>query len=160
MPGLVAAWSRRLGPALLLALLALTLTAGAFVYHARTPDLAIEVIQLSRHITPDDDGNRDVMRVGFYVRFDEPEASIEVVGKKKRLIAALAPQIALRAGEHAVCHWDGRNDRGWRVAPAGYRLRVTLPGADREMVFPRRVYVETERELAVTEIDSGCEIAP
>lgn len=153
-------WSRRLGPALLLALLALVLTGAAFVYHARTPDLALEVIQLSRHLTPDDDGERDSMRLGFYVRFDEPEATVEIVGQNQRIIYVLAPLISIPAYEHVVCRWDGRTSQGWRAAPASYRLRITLPSEDRTMIYPKRVHLETSNELAVTEIDNGCEIEP
>ena len=39
------------------------------------------------------------------------------------------------------CLWDGLDDDGDPVEPGRYRLRVTLPEEDREMVFPRRLDV-------------------
>lgn len=148
-----------LGPALLLTLLGFVLLAAGWVYHARTPDLGIEVIQLTRHVTPDDDGDRDRMRVAFYVRFDEPAATIEIIGKRKRLIWPLAGPISLASGQRVVCLWDGRSYKGWRASDENsYRLRVTLPGQDRVMIFPRRVYLEVPKDEAVTELDNGCEL--
>ena len=38
--------------------------------------------------------------------------------------------------------WDGLDDAGDPVLPGRYRLRVILPSADRDMVFPRRITLE------------------
>jgi flagellar hook assembly protein FlgD len=124
----------RAGPLLLLVLLAASLAVGAVVWRERTPDLALEVVRLP-----------DLVEVGsaepivFFVREDESAADVEIVGRNRRRVKTLADDVSLEAGERVHFRWDGTTDDG-EPAPAGrYRLRVILPEADRDMVFPRRM---------------------
>ena len=124
----------RAGPLLLLALLAASLAVGAVVWRERTPDLALEVVRLPDRIEV---GSAEPLV--FFVREDEPAADVEIVGRHRRRVKTLADDVSLEAGERVHFRWDGTTDSG-DPAPAGrYRLRVILPGADRDMVFPRRM---------------------
>lgn len=148
--------SERLGPALLLVLLALSLAITVLVYRERSPDLALEVVSLPREITPDGDGKRDTAPVEFFVRFDEPDATIEIVGAHFARVRTLASGFELAAGETVRCIWDARDDAG-ELAPLGhYRLRVVLPGQERSMVFPRKVRVVPPPAGDGREVAAGC----
>lgn len=129
---------RRLGPALLLALLAATLVVGALVYRARTPDLALEVPRIERDLRLGAPGDAGVAQLRFFSRFDEPEATVLIVGRQRRVVRTLA-EGPLARNRELVCQWDGSNDTGELVAPGHYRLRVVLPGQDRDMLYPRRI---------------------
>lgn len=146
----------RLGPAVLIFLLIGALVAGILVYRARTPDLALEVVSFDRTL----DAERRIAEIVFFVRFSEPEARVEIVGRDQVLARTLAPSLSLDEGERIRCAWDGLDDEGERVDPGRFRLRVTLPGEDREMVFPRRLDVEAAPENAVTNsVGEPCEAA-
>jgi hypothetical protein len=150
--------SDRLGPALLLALLAVSLLTAVLVYHDRTPDLALEVTEIPRHLSPDDDGEKDLAPIAFFVRFDEPDATVEIVGRNKKLVRTLADPIALTEHQEVHCVWDGRDDEGEFALRGKYRLRVILPGQDRDMVFPKRITLERKDEdAAPPPRDPGCE---
>lgn len=127
----------RLGAAALVALLVASLALGIFVYRARTPDLALELTSFPREL--DDRGFSEFV---FFVRFDEPSATVEIVGRDQVVIRTLATSIALQAEGAVSCTWDGLDDDGDRAEPGRYRLRVTLPGQERVMVFPRRLDVQ------------------
>ena len=129
---------RRLGPALLLALLAAVLVVGALVYRARTPDLALEVPRIERDLRLGAPGDAGLAQVRFFSRFDEPTATVLIVGRQRRVVRTLAAGPLARNRE-LVCQWDGRDDAGELVAPGHYRLRVVLPGQDRDMLYPRRI---------------------
>jgi len=128
----------RLGPALVLALLAATLLVGALVYRARTPDLALELPRIEHELSLGAEGPEGMARLRFFVRFDEPEATVRIVGEK-RVPARTLYEGELTDGEEVVCGWDGRDDAGELVDPGHYRLEVVLPGEDREMVYPSRI---------------------
>ena len=130
----------RLGPALLVALLALSLAAGVLVYHARTPDLALEVPKLDRLLGTGGKAKIPV-ELEFFVRFDEPDALVEIVGSGDVTVRTFAQSVRLNAGERITCAWDGRDDHGDSVDAGNYRLRVVLPDQDRDMVFPLRIAV-------------------
>jgi flagellar hook assembly protein FlgD len=134
--GSPAATPSRLGRVGLVALLVASLVLGIYVYRARTPDLALEVTSF-----PEEFNERDAVEVEFFVRYDSDEAEVEIVGRDQVVARTLATGIALQAGEPVNCTWDGRDDSGERVEPGRYRLRVTLPEEDREMVFPKRLDV-------------------
>lgn len=131
----------RLGPALLLLLLALSLATALAVLNARTPDLALEVLSMSRQLGGDGDEEADEARLRFFVRFDEPNATIQIVGRDREPIRTLADGYVLNRDEVIRCIWDGRDDAGEHVPRGRYRLRVVLPGQGRDMVFPRRIKV-------------------
>jgi hypothetical protein len=128
----------RLGPALLLALLAASLVVGALVFRARTPDLALEVPRIERDLRLGAEGSEGTAQIRFFVRFDEPEATVQVVGAERAPVRVLY-EGELFADQDVVCVWDGRDDAGELVIPDDYRLRVVLPGEDRDMVYPRRI---------------------
>lgn len=131
---------RRLGPALLVALLVASLITGILVYRARTPNLALEVPKIDRLLGTGGKADLPVEFV-FFVRFDEPHALVELVGPGDETVRTFAADAALAADERVRCIWDGVDDEGDRVAPGNYRLRVVLPEQDRDMVFPQRIAV-------------------
>ena len=125
----------RLGPALLVALLVASLITGILVYRARTPNLALEVPKIDRLLGTGGKADLPVEFV-FFVRFDEPHALVELVGRGDETVRTFAADAALTADERVRCIWDGVDDEGDRVEPGNYRLRVLLPEQDRDMVFP------------------------
>jgi len=130
----------RIGPALLVAMLVAALAAGVFVYHARTPDLALEVPEETFDRRLGTSGKAQIpVGLEFFVRFDEPHSRVEIVGREDATALVLAEDVALAEDELIRCEWDGRDDDGNPVAPGNYRLRVVLPGQDRDMVFPLRI---------------------
>lgn len=149
----------RLGPALLVALLVVSLAAGILVYRARTPDLALEVTKITRNI---DLGEGDRARFTFFVRFDDPGATVSIVGRNKEPVRTLY-EGELAEGVRVTCTWAGTDDAD-DVAPVGrYRLRVELPSEDRDMVYPRRIDIvgaplEFPAKQAVAEPAEACEV--
>ena len=131
-----AARESRLGAAGLVALLVASLILGLYVYRARTPDLALEVTDFPQRFED------DTVSIDFFVRFDEPEATVEIVGRDQVIVKTLDPALSLESEATVRCVWDGTTDDGGTVPPGRYRLRVTLPSEDREMVFPRRINVK------------------
>jgi hypothetical protein len=131
---------RRFGPALLIALLAGSLLAGILVYHARTANLALEVTRIERLLGTGKDADFPV-QLEFFVRFDEPEALVEIVGSGDAPVRTFAEDVPLVSEERITCTWDGRDDDGDPVPPGNYRLHVVLPSEDRDMVFPQRILV-------------------
>ena len=130
----------RFGPALLIALLVASLLAGILVYHARTANLALEVTRIERLLGTGKEADFPVA-LEFFVRFDEPEALVEIVGAGDAPVRTFAEDVSLVSEERITCVWDGRDDEGDPVPPGNYRLHVVLPGQDRDMVFPQRILV-------------------
>lgn len=125
-----------MGAITVIALLVASLVLGLLVYRARTPDLALEVTSF-----PEDFGGESFAEIIFFVRFDEEEAKVEIVGRDQVVARTLAESIPLEAEERIRCVWDGLDDEGEKVEAGRYRLRVTLPGEGRQMVFPKRLDV-------------------
>jgi hypothetical protein len=133
--------SRRapLGVVLFFALAAVALLVAVLVVRARTPDLALEVTTLTREFSPLREELPDEARIEFFVRESDPAASVSILDPEGELVRTLAASVALEAGRRVSYSWDGRRDDG-RLARGGrYRLRVVLPGPDRDMVWPRRM---------------------
>lgn len=129
----------RLGPALFVALLIATVVAAAIVVHARTPDLELQVTHLTHRISPQGGGGYRVAHIRFFVRESDPDATVEIVGPNLKLVRTLY-RGQLAANEEVAFVWNGRNESG--AVPNRdhrYRLRVILPGRDRDMVYPRRI---------------------
>jgi hypothetical protein len=157
----------RLGPALLVVLLVAALAAGVLVYHARTPDLALEVPRETFDRLLGTRGEAELpAEMQFFVRFDEPHARVEIVGREDVTVRTFATDVPLAEDERIRCLWDGRDDDGDPVAPGNYRLRVVLPGQDRDMVFPLRILVRqpggdpgsvADEDGASAVVESGCE---
>jgi hypothetical protein len=144
--------SRRLslGGALFGVLLAASLIAAVLVVRARDPDLALEVTQ--RICDPEPcvgrtketfafDPERQSALITFFVREDDPDAFVGIVGKDDEAVRTLDSSAALEEGQEVTFRWDGRDDAGSFVAPRSYYLRVELPEGDRDMIWPRRIRV-------------------
>lgn len=129
----------RTGPALFVCLLvASALTTGA-VLHARTPDLALQVTHFTTEIDPQGPPPKRVARMRFFVRESDPDATVQIVGPNVKVVRTLyrGPLVADRPVSFT---WNGRNGEGALPNPHHrYRLRVILPGQDRDMVYPRRI---------------------
>ena len=126
--------------ALFVCLFAAALVAAAIVAASRTSDLILEVAgNFPASFSPDDDGKHDVAKLSFFVRESDPDASVYIVGREEAPIRTLDEHVALEANDRVTYTWDGRTDGGTLAPIARYRLRVVLPGQDRDMVFPRRI---------------------
>jgi len=141
----------RLGAVALVAFLIVSLALGILVLRARTPDLALEVPSFPRELD-----DRGLGEFEFFVRFDEPEATVEIVGRDQVVARTLASPIALDPEQRVLCFWDGLDNDGEKVEPGRYRLRVTLPGQDRVMVFPRRLDVQPGAQSNSLGFDEPC----
>jgi hypothetical protein len=129
----------RLGAALLCALLAAALIVAIVVFRERSPDLALEVLQMNRSLP-----RSGLAEIEFFTRYDDDDATIEIVGRNKVTARTLAAGVSVRADELMRCTWDATDDEGQVVEPGRYRLRVVLPDADRDMIFPRRLRVRAK----------------
>jgi hypothetical protein len=128
-----------LGPILFVALALASFVVAAYVVRSRTPDLELEVIHLDTSLSPNGDGNDDVAGIRFYVRDSDPRATVEIVGPFLEPVRTLY-RGSLVAGQRVRFDWNGRTDAGALADPRDrYRLRVLLPGEDRDMVYPRRI---------------------
>ena len=148
-PGAPAAKRSRLGAVGLVAILVAALVLGIYVYRARTPDLALEVTKFPREF------RAPAAELEFFVRYDSADAKVEIVGRDQVLARTLASSIALEANTPVLCTWDATNDDGERVEPGRYRLRVSLPGEEREMVFPRRLDVPADPDADTSSPQAG-----
>jgi hypothetical protein len=131
----------RAGPVLFVALLVASVVVAAAVLHARSPDLAIEVTRFTKEIDPAGDSKDRVAHIRFFVREGDPDATVEIVGPDLKPIRTLARR-PLVANEPVSFTWNGRTSSGVPADPADpYRLRVLLPNRDRDMVYPRRIWL-------------------
>ena len=112
----------------------------AVVVHARTPKLELEVVHIpSKPFSPDGDGHRDRAPITFYVRDSDPNAKVQIVGPENHVIRTLY-RGQLVAYERRTFTWNGRTSEGGLASrDQGYRLRVVLPGQDRDMVYPTQI---------------------
>jgi hypothetical protein len=129
----------RTGPALFCALVVATVVAAAVVVHARTPDLALQVTHITHRISPQGGGGYRAAHISFFVRYGDPDATVEIVGPNLKPIKTLY-RGPLAADRPVSFTWNGRTPAGAVPNPDHrYRLRVILPGSDRDMVYPRRI---------------------
>jgi hypothetical protein len=137
----------RTGPVLFVGLLVASVLTTAVVLHARTPDLALQVTRFTTKISPEGGGPKRVARMRFFVRESDPDATVQIVGPNVKVVRTLyrGPLVANRPVSFI---WNGRNGEGALPNPHHrYRLRVILPGQDRDMVYPRRIaLVEAGRQ--------------
>jgi hypothetical protein len=133
------------GAIIFFVLLGVTLAAAALVVGARTPDLVLEVVELSpRELTVAESEERAATRIAFFVREDDPGAGVSIVDRDEQVIRSLAGPVPLEAERVESYSWDGRTDAG-ELAPAGrYRLRVELPDRGRDMIWPRPIILDRE----------------
>jgi hypothetical protein len=129
----------RTGPVLFVALLLGSVVTAAAVLHARTPDLALQVTHFDSTVAPRERGPNGAARLRFFVREGDPDATVEIVGPDLQAVRTLY-RGALVADRPVRFSWNGRADSGKVANPRHrYRLRVVLPGEDRDMVYPRRI---------------------
>jgi hypothetical protein len=142
----------RLASVLFASLLAASLIAAALVVRAKTPDLVVEVSHLPGEVhdpatgerahhgfTPNGDDNRDVAHLTLFIRDDEPHATVAIVGPFLRRVRTLDKDVALEKDQPVNYVWDGHTNSGELAPPGNYRVEVTLPSLDRDVVFPRRI---------------------
>jgi hypothetical protein len=136
----------RSGPVLFIALLVASVLTAAAVLHARTPDLELQVTRFTTKISPQGTGAPRVARMRFFVREGDSDATVQIVGPNVKVVRTLY-RGPLRADQPVSFMWTGRNAAGAVPNPHHrYRLRVILPGRDRDMVYPRRIaLVEARR---------------
>ncbi|MGI9021477.1 MAG: FlgD immunoglobulin-like domain containing protein [Solirubrobacterales bacterium] len=115
------------------------LAASVLVLASRTPDLVLEVRRLPGVISPNDDDLCDTAEITFFVREDDSNAAVTIVGKNLALVRTLDAGASLEANKPVTYRWDGTDDAGGPAPVGRYRLRVELPASDRDMVFPRRM---------------------
>jgi hypothetical protein len=126
-------------PALYATLLGLIIVLAALVLAARGSELVLDVPGLPATFTPNGDGEDDTIAIELVVRESDPDARVEIVGRKLRRLRTLAEHLEVREDQPLRLVWDGTTDTGARARPGLYRIRVVLPGSDRDMVFPRRI---------------------
>lgn len=132
---------RRRATALFVCLFAGALTAAVLVVGSRSPELVLEVRKLPQLITPNGDRIADQAEIEFFVRTDEPSATVQIVDRDLDPVRTLDEQVALREEEVVRYLWDATTDAGEPVPAGRYRLRVILSESDRDMVFPRKLEV-------------------
>ena len=140
-----------LGAALFLALLAASTAVAVLVVRARTPDLVLEVTKQctppspANNCTPEFDPRGKPrfrrLEIVFFVRESDPHALVRIVDSHEDTVLTLDPDVALEAGRKVTYVWDGSTDAGATAPPGRYRLGVDLPGEDREMIWPRRIFL-------------------
>jgi hypothetical protein len=139
-----------LSTALFFALLAAALVAAVLVVRARTPDLVLEVTSPGTtqtvEFSPIGGPPPHEVRITFFVREADDAALVGIVDSHERVVRTLDREVALGEREPVTYVWDGRNDGGDFAPPGRYRLLVELPGADREMIWPRRFTLVSDRD--------------
>lgn len=138
--------NRRVAPgaAVFFALLALTLVCAIVTVRARTPDLVLEETgRLPAQFNPAGPDADPKLRLSFFVRESDPHAVVSIVDFEETVVRTLEPDVALTAEREVSFSWDGRDQAGVPVAAGRYRLSVTLPAHDREMIWPQRITVGT-----------------
>jgi hypothetical protein len=134
-----------LSTALFFVLLAAVLVTAILVVRARTPDLVLEVTSPAAGddvvFSPIGGPPPHQVEITFFVREADDHALVAIVDSHEQIVRTLDSDVALAEREPVTYVWDGRNDSGDFVPPGRYRLRVDLPGADREMIWPHRFTV-------------------
>lgn len=137
--------------ALFLALLVATTAVAVLVVRARTPDLVLEVVKQCPPPAPADNCSPEFdprgepslrrLEIVFFVRESDPHALVRIVDSREDTVRTLDADVALESGERVAYIWDGRTNSGAFAPPGRYRLGVELPDADRDMIWPRRIFL-------------------
>ena len=144
-----------LAAALFFSLLIATTAVAVLVVRARTPDLVLEVTKqcpppapadnCSPEFDPDGKPLAHEMELVFFVRESDAHALVRIVDSHEDTVRTLDPDVALESGEEVTYVWDGSTDAGTPAPPGRYRLGVELPGHDRDMIWPRRIFLAEPR---------------
>jgi hypothetical protein len=140
-----------LAAALFFSLLVATTAVAVLVVRARTPDLVLEVTKQcpppapADNCSPEFDPNgkplaREI-EIEFFVRESDPHALVRIVDSHEDTVRTLDSDVALEADREVRYVWDGRTDAGTLAPPGRYRLGVELPSEDRDMIWPRRIFL-------------------
>lgn len=140
-----------IGATLFFALLVASAAVAVLVVRARTPDLVLEVTKQctlpspANNCTPEFDPRGKPryrkLEIVFFVRESDAHALVRIVDSHEDTVRTLDADVPLEAGQKVTYVWDGRTDAG-AIAPAGrYRVGVELPGEDRDMIWPRRIFL-------------------
>jgi hypothetical protein len=120
-------------------LLAATVVVAGVVVHARTPKLELEVQKLTPRFSPSGAIKPRNATIEFFVRDSDPHALVQIVGPQRQRIRTLY-RGRLVADKTVTYHWNGRTASGRLASPdEKYRLRVVLPGQNRDMVYPQEI---------------------
>jgi hypothetical protein len=134
-----------LSTALFFVLLAAALVTAILVVRARTPDLVLEVTSPAAGddvvFSPIGGPPPHQVEITFFVREADDHALVAIVDSHEQIVRTLDSDVALGERDPVTYVWDGRNDDGDFALPGRYRLRVDLPSADREMIWPHRFTV-------------------
>jgi FlgD Ig-like domain len=140
-----------LGAALFLALLAASTAVAVLVVRARTPDLVLEVTKQCTPPSPADNCTPEFdprgkpryrrLEIVFFVRDSDPHGLVRIVDSHEDTVRTLDADVALDAGQKVTYVWDGRTDGGMVAPPGRYRVGVQLPDEDRDMIWPRRIFL-------------------
>jgi hypothetical protein len=139
------------GAALFFALLVATAAVAVLVVRARTPDLVLEVTKQCPPPAPAENCSPEFNPLGqtrsrrlqivFFVRESDPHALVRIVDSHEDTVKTLDADVALEAHRKVSYVWDGRTDAGPLAPPGRYRLGVDLPGHERDMIWPRRIFL-------------------
>lgn len=113
------------------------------VVHARTPKLELEVLSPPREFkfSPNGNGHQDKAKIRFFVRDSDQDATVQIVGPDRQRVRTLY-RGPLTAYKQVTFTWNGRTAAGRLANPRQrYRLRVVLPGQDRDMVYPQQIEI-------------------
>jgi hypothetical protein len=139
------------GAALFFVLLVATAAVAVLVVRARTPDLVLEVTKQCPPPAPADNCSPEFdplgearsrrLQIVFFVRESDPHALVRIVDSHEDTVKTLDADVALESHRKVSYLWDGRTDAGGLAPPGRYRLGVDLPGQDRAMIWPRRIFL-------------------
>jgi hypothetical protein len=139
------------GAALFFALLVATAAVAVLVVRARTPDLVLEVTKQCPPPAPADNCSPEFdplgearsrrLQIVFFVRESDPHALVRIVDSHEDTVKTLDADVALESHSKVSYVWDGRTDAGGLAPPGRYRLGVDLPGQERDMIWPRRIFL-------------------
>jgi len=125
----------RLGTALLLLLLLLSLAGFTITRSFRVRDDVVNTVVLSERIAP---GER--AEIAFNTTLDDSRADVLITDTEDRQVRALLLGRPLPAGPHRFS-WDGIGDDGAAVPEGEYGIRVILGEEGRDIKPPGRIAV-------------------
>lgn len=132
----------RLGPiALLVALLAGTAAAFAVTETLKTSPSPILQTHVSKTFSPVCRCATNTARISFRLRHAD-KLTVALQDTAGRTVRVLFTGRKVAAGVHAF-GWNGKRDGGTRAADGLYRPRVELEDADRVIVLPNRIKLDT-----------------
>ncbi len=132
----------RLGPiALVLALLAGTAAAFIVTETLKTSPSPILQTRVDKVFSPVCACDRATAAITFRLRRDDT-VTLTIEDARGRTVRVLVPSRRVAAGLHTWA-WDGRREDGTVAADASYRPRVELEDADRTLLLPNRIRLDT-----------------